>query len=93
MEITSFNPAVVEALLFHLDDRILCGLENQATGMRDVVGEQQAGHLLAGTVLNAVAGIDHAVATIFQRLQFMNRFPISYHIKDTLLGRIAKEQV
>lgn len=93
MEITPFDPAVVEARFFHLGNRILRGLENQAFGVRDMVGEQQASHLLSCAVLNAIAGIDHAIAAILQGLQFMDRFPISYHIKYTLLGWVAQEQI
>ena len=53
MEITPFDPAVLEARFFHLGNRILRGLENQAFGVRDMVGEQQrllpmAAHSLLG---------------------------------------------
>ena len=93
VEVAPLDPAVVEAHLGEGRRRVLGGLEDQAARVGDMVVEEETGHALAGTVLDAVAGVDDERPAVFQLLEAVDRAPVADHVEDHPFLEVVQQEV
>ena len=86
VKVTSLNPAGRKSGLFQLGGDGLVGVDHQAFGVGDVVSHKYARHALAGTVLDAEAGVDDKAPFLFERLKLLDRTLLATHIDDDWLA-------
>ena len=85
VEVAALDPAGLKARLLELGLDILVGIDNQALGIRDAVAQQDAGHALAGAVLDAGARVDHQPTLVLKALQLGDAGALSAHGEDDRL--------